>query len=192
MDYDYITPLTVMLSLFADDAMYHYSSFSLRHECSATKAARFTIRLATKVARGNQHGENRGNLFYTQVHFQMPPLTLEGKPIAYKSMVKYLGVQIGQHLNFNDLLTETFKKARSVRAKLYPKFRRYNCLAMRTCHDVSTLSTISFDICGPPGGHFCQTPTSGTVPILHSTFPVGASLLCEKLCKYKGASGFLQ
>ena len=55
---------------------------------------------------------------------QCQPLPLEGRPIAYKEAVKYLGVRLDRRLCFNAHVTDTLSKARGVRAKLYP----YLCL----------------------------------------------------------------
>ena len=60
------------------------------------------------------------------------PLSLEGRPIAYKESVKYLGVRLDRRLCFNAHVTETLAKARGVRAKIYPYLACRSPLALRT------------------------------------------------------------
>ena len=62
----------------------------------------------------------------------MPIPPLEGRPINWTATVKYLGVRLDRHLNFNAHVTATLSKARGVRAKISTMLSRNSCLAVRT------------------------------------------------------------
>ena len=59
-------------------------------------------------------------------------LSLEGRPIAWKESVIYLGVQLERRLSFNTHLTDNLNKARGVRDKIFPMISSRNLLVLRT------------------------------------------------------------
>ena len=123
----------VTLSLFADDAMYHYSSVSPRFASTQLQRQLDQLPDWLRKWRVTINTEKSEAICFTRKSIsRCQPLSLEGRPIAYKESVKYLGVRLDRRLCFNAHVTETLAKARGVRAKLYPYLACRSPLALRT------------------------------------------------------------
>ena len=101
-------------------------------EHNVTTPVGYASGLAKKMA-GSDYTEKSEAICFTHKSIsRCQSLPLEGRPINWTVTVKYLGVRLDRHLNFNDHVTSTLNNARGVRAKLSPMLSQNSRLAVRT------------------------------------------------------------
>ena len=111
------------------DPTHWLTDFILFTNCQAIKTVVWLITIFTeKKKRGcscwiSPYILSRGKCVSEAVsytHLDVYKRQLEGRPIAWKESMKYLGVRLDRRLSFNAHVTDTLNKARGVRAKIFP------------------------------------------------------------------------
>lgn len=122
----------VTLSLFADDAMYHYSSQNPGFASTVIQRQLDLLPPWLRKWRVAINAEKSEAICITRKRTACQPLTLDGNPIAWKKSVKYLGVSIDSRLSFAGHVQTKLRQARGVRAKIFPLISRRSPLSLRT------------------------------------------------------------